>query len=249
MQYPNNWINPASKGLNHARQINHLEEQLDGLRDKGSRLNNKMNHFLRLNEENPYDMHEFLKKTKGLDAGDVVIQVEHQIRENAEKIKELEKQRKELLSYVTVMPHTHPIEDPNVLTPDEIYALNTQGFRRDEKQESEIPTSPPPAKPGGNHEKLGLHTGGTPDNQVIADRLNSSERFEDMIRKWVVGSQSKLNDTLNKAQDKTGLDLARKVVDDREEDRKRQLNQLDQMKKATPQMEAYSNWISNRFHS
>lgn len=229
------------------QQIEQLDEQIDLNNDKIKDINHRIDQVVKMHEEDALGLEKTLREKKMVSTADLIIKLDQMLHENREAIKELQDKRKELLSYVTVMPHKNPIEDPNVLTPDEIYTLNTQGYQRDPKKEVDDPSGMPPAKPNSDHEKLGLNTGGLPEGQVIHDRLNSSERFEDMLRRWAVGSQQHLNQTLQKAQAKTGPDLARKVKAEREEEQQKHQDQLERLKKVvevSPQMESYMNAIT-----
>ena len=103
----------------------------------------------------------------GLDLKKTARKITEAIGKVDQKIDSLRELRKDVLSYVTVMPHVERREDPNVLTPDEIYALNTRGYVKDPAPQSEVSnSSPPPARPDMDRRDLNLYRSGDPLNGV-----------------------------------------------------------------------------------
>ena len=153
------------------------------------------------------------------------------------EIDELEELRKYVTSYVEVMPHLDKIENPNLLSPDEIYTMITRGYKRDAPGETDYSNvSPPPAKPDLDRRDLHLYRGGDPMSGVIKDRLNASDRFEDLIRQSALSSQEALNDKLDRALDKLGPDILRKLGD--------RADQLQKRAKIDPGVAQYEQYLN-----
>lgn len=103
-------------------------------------------------------------------------------------------------AYVDVMPHTNPVKNKSHLTPDQAYALQTKGYVRDNEQgKPEMKFSPPPAKQNSDRVPTFYTAGADPLRGVRADRLNSTQRFDDYIKNQAMDGQYALNDTLSKA--------------------------------------------------
>lgn len=114
-----------------------------------------------------------------------------------------------MLDYVNVMPHKfNQYYNPGELNGEEIYALRTAGYRRNEPSDSKKQvTNPAPAKPEMVRDVETQYVAGDPFNQVYRDRLNSDQRFDSYIRNQELKGQDKLNDVLDSARSKSGMDL------------------------------------------
>ena len=103
-------------------------------------------------------------------------------------------------AYVDVMPHQNRKIDPNALTADQAYALQTKGYKRNEpKVDPSTQYSPPPATPNSDRQPNFYNAGADPLNSVRNDRLNSDERFDDYVKNQAMKSQVELNQTLAQA--------------------------------------------------
>lgn len=156
-------------------------------------------------------------------------------------------ERADDLSYVEIMPHVDPPIHPARLTPDQIYALKTRGMKRDPDP---LPTrdinSPPPATASADR-KPTFYQAGMPMDSVYADRLNSSNRFDKIIRKSIEDAQETLNDNLKSAKEKQqkANDL-RKMAKEMDLDKMHRYNH-QQMNKAARKSwaDAAAQWMSN----
>ena len=170
---------------------------------------------------------------------------------NQKRLETLEKALQQTLSYVEVMPHYKKAEDKRILSEPERYALNTAGYTRDEFQPSEINrNSPPPAKPELDAVNLGLYTPGDPMQGVYKDRLQSSQRFEDYIRRRALDSQEVLNQHLGAAKSKVGPQVVADMRDDRDELQDNLMGQINDLKQVTKNtwaeaaMNGYANYLN-----
>ena len=115
-------------------------------------------------------------------------------------------------AYVDVMPHQNRKIDPNALTVDQAYALQTKGYKRNEpKLDPSAQFSPPPATPNSDRQPNFYNAGSDPLSSVINDRLNSDERFDDYVKKQAMSSQVELNQTLAQAYQNVAHQAANKA--------------------------------------
>jgi hypothetical protein len=175
---------------------------------------------------------------------------------NDNRLANLEKALKQTLSYVEVMPNYKKVEDKRILSEPERYSLNTAGYTRDEFQPSEINrNSPPPAKPELDAVNLDLYTPGDPMQGVYKDRLKSSQRFEDYIRRRALDSQEVLNQHLGAAKAKAGAQVVADLADDRAELQDNLMGQIEDLKKvnrstwAEAAMKGYANYLNESTRS
>ena len=115
-------------------------------------------------------------------------------------------------AYVDVMPHQNRKIDPNALTVDQAYALQTKGYKRNEpKLDPSAQYSPPPATPNSDRQPNFYNAGADPLNSVMNDRLNSDERFDDYVKKQAMTSQVELNQALAQAYQNVAHQAANKA--------------------------------------
>lgn len=218
--------------VHHSQVISNTIESLEFKKLKAHNMRSKISRMIK----------EGHTVEDGLDLKKTVRKITEAIAKVDDKIDELRELRRDVLSYVTVMPHVQKVEDPQVLSPDEIYALNTRGYVKDPAPQSEVSnSSPPPARPDMDRRDLNLYRAGDPLNGVVSDRLQSSQRFEDMIRQSAMDSQTKLNDTLDSARNKLPADVARKLKANADEVQK--INQKRNRDTNVAHYEAYFNRI------
>jgi hypothetical protein len=115
-----------------------------------------------------------------------------------------------MLDYVNVMPHKWEQHyNPGELTGEEVYALRTAGYRRNEPSEAKKSTAanPAPAKPEMVRDVENTYISGNPMMSVYKDRLNSDQRFDDYMKNQTLKGQDRLKDVLDRARDKSNMDL------------------------------------------
>ena len=112
--------------------------------------------------------------------------------------------------YVNVMPSTDEIKaDPLELTPDEVFALSTRGYMRDDEIEDTGAELPPAQMPGLDDGGLKWAAGPDALAPVYKDRLNSSERYDDMMIRQQKEAQAELDKNIESGMKK--LELRRKA--------------------------------------
>ena len=152
-----------------------------------------------------------------------------------EAVRSVEKPRAKQASYVDIMPTGNEWRDRmfgDELDADEAYAVNTQGYRRDEPvSQADGQMSPPPATPGANRQLRSLYAGGgDPMQSVYNDRLNSTDRFDDYVRRKSLESQDTLNDILRRAGEKVGFTSNEELQAMRDAEREEHLAAVEDLK-------------------
>lgn len=128
------------------------------------------------------------------------------------------------LSYVNICPTMW--EEPNEkdLTPDEIYAIRTQGSQRDEfVSKKDTPITTPAARPGSDNQTPQIYFGGDSRDSYLMNRLNSSQRFTDFMVNAALKGEEEINMNRKSAESKLGKKTIQRVKSS-QQDKARQVS-------------------------